>query len=120
SSSDDSLRRLNRAHTLADFHDAVLRTGGRNIKIAAHIILGLPWETEETMLQTARDLADLPIDGIKIHNLHIVRHTALENMHARSPLRLLSLNEYASLAARVLRLFPPEMIVMRLTAECPP
>lgn len=120
SSKDDSLRRLNRAHTFADFTDAVTRTSGRGIRIASHIITGLPWETEETMLQTARDIASLPVNGIKIHNLHIVKGTAMEVMHSRSPYRLMTLEEYARITAKILQILPADMIVMRLTAECPP
>jgi radical SAM protein (TIGR01212 family) len=119
SSSDDSLKRLNRAHTFDEFKDALLRTTGRGIKIGTHIIVGLPWEDEFQMLKTAREVAALPVDGIKIHNLHVVRGTALERMHQRAPLQLLSLQEYATIAARILELLPPEMVIMRLTADCP-
>jgi uncharacterized protein len=119
SSNDESLRRLNRAHTFADFTDAIMRGAGRGIRIGAHVITGLPWESEETMLQTARDIAVLPIDGIKIHNLHIVKGTAMEIVHRRTPYRLLTLQEYAAVAARMLQILPPQMIIMRLTAECP-
>ncbi len=120
SSNDDTLRRINRAHTFDDFRDAVLRTQGRGIKIASHIIAGFPWEQEDTMLQTARDLSCLPIDAIKIHNLHIVRETALETMYKRNPFPLMSLQQYAATAAEMIRILPPQMIYMRLTAECPP
>jgi hypothetical protein len=119
SSNDESLRRMNRAHTFADFQDAVLRSQGRGLKIAAHIIVGLPWETKEMMLQTAKDVAALPLDGIKIHSLHVVKGTALAQIHERAPLRLLSLREYAVLAAQMLELLPPEMVIHRLSAECP-
>lgn len=119
SSNDDSLRRINRAHTFADFRDAVLRTQGRGIRIATHIILGFPWETQDTMLQTARDIAALRIDGIKIHNLHIVKGTALEVMHRRAPFRLMSLEDYVVIVAEVLEILPPDMVIMRLTADCP-
>jgi radical SAM protein (TIGR01212 family) len=119
SSNDESLRRLNRAHTFDEFKDAVLRTAGRGIKIGTHIITGLPWEDEVQMLQTAREVAALPVNGIKIHNLHIVRGTALERMHEKAPLQLLSLQEYARIAAKILELLPPEMLIMRLTADCP-
>lgn len=119
SSNDDTLRRINRAHTFGDFRDAVLRTQGRGVRIATHIILGFPWETEQTMLQTARDIAALPVDGIKIHNLHIVKGTALEMMHRRSAFNLMSLEEYVAIAAKVLELLPPEMVILRLTADCP-
>lgn len=120
SSSDDTLRRINRAHTFAEFRDAVLRTQGRGIRIASHIIAGFPWEEKETMLQTARDLAGLPVDAIKIHNLHIVRETALETIYRRNPFPLISLQQYAAITASMIRILPPQMIYMRLTAQCPP
>ena len=120
SSNDETLHRINRAHTFADFQDAVFRSQGRGMRIAAHIITGFPWESEDVMLQTARDVAALPIDAIKIHNLHIVKGTALERMHQRQPFRLLSMQEYASVAAGILEILPPQMIIQRLTADCPP
>lgn len=119
SSSDETLRRINRAHTFADFQDAVLRTQGRGIRIATHVILGFPWETEQIMLQTARDIASLPVDAIKIHNLHIVKGTALEVMHRRSSVKLLRLEDYVAIAAKVLEVLPPQMVILRLTADCP-
>jgi radical SAM protein (TIGR01212 family) len=119
SSRNDSLKRLNRAHTFEEFKDAVLRTAGRGIKIAAHTIVGLPWENEADMLRTAGEVAALPVDAIKIHNLHIVRGTALEQIHRRSPVLLLSKDEYAAIAARILEILPPEMLILRLTADCP-
>ena len=120
SSRDDTLRRINRAHTFAEFRDAVMRTAGRGLRIATHIIAGFPWEDRATVLQTARDVASLPIDAIKIHNLHVVRGTALEAMYRRSPFPLMSLEEYASVVARILELLPPEMLILRLSADCPP
>lgn len=119
SSNDDTLRRINRAHTFADFRDAVLRTQGKGIRIATHIILGFPWESEAMMLQTARDIAGLPIDGIKIHNLHIVKGTALDVMHRRAPFRLMNLEDYVVIAAKVLEILPSDMVILRLTADCP-
>lgn len=119
SSDDETLRRINRAHTFADFQDAVLRTAGRGINIATHIIVGFPWETEETIYKTASDIASLPVDAVKIHNLHIVRGTALERMHERAPLHLLTLEQYAKWTSRILELLPPEMVVLRLSADCP-
>lgn len=119
SSNDDTLRRINRAHTFADFKDAVQRTAGRGLRIAAHVIAGFPWEDEATMMKTAQDIASLPIDAVKIHNLHIVRGTALETMHRRNALRLFTMEQYASVAARMLELLSPEMLILRLTADCP-
>ncbi|HEY7160092.1 MAG TPA: TIGR01212 family radical SAM protein, partial [Acidobacteriota bacterium] len=96
-----------------------LRTAGRGIKIAAHTIVGLPWENETDMLRTAGEVASLPVDAIKIHNLHIVRGTALEHIHRKSPVQLLTKDEYAAIAAKILEILPPEMLILRLTADCP-
>ncbi len=119
SSNDETLRRINRAHTYAEFKDAVLRTTGRGIHIATHIIVGFPWESEGMVYQTASDIASLPVDAIKIHNLHIVRGTALEKMYERARFELITMQDYAKWTARILELLPPEMIVLRLSAECP-
>ncbi|MCI0414607.1 TIGR01212 family radical SAM protein [bacterium] len=119
SSNDETLRRINRAHTYADFKDAVLRTAGRGIQIGTHIIVGFPWELEQTVYQTANDIASLPVNAIKIHNLHIVRGTPLQRMYERTPFELISMQDYAKWTARILELLPPEMIVLRLSAECP-
>jgi radical SAM protein (TIGR01212 family) len=119
SSNDQTLVKINRAHTFSDFRDAVLRTSGRNIKIGTHIIVGFPWETEVEVYKTASDIASLPIDAVKIHNLHIVRGTALERMFQRSVFSLITMEQYARWAAHILELLPPQTIILRLSAECP-
>jgi radical SAM protein (TIGR01212 family) len=119
SSHDQTLIKINRAHTFADFRDAVLRTSGRDIKIGTHIIVGFPWETEEDVYKTASHIAALPIDAVKIHNLHIVRGTALEKMYQRSPFPLITMEQYARWTAHILELLPPQTVILRLSAECP-
>jgi len=119
SSHDGTLRKINRAHTFEEFRDAVFRTMGRDIKIATHLIVGFPWESEADVYETARKVAALPIDAVKIHNLHVVRGTALERMYLRTDRSLLSMEDYANWTARVLELLPPDVIILRLSAECP-
>jgi len=119
SSHDETLRRINRAHTFAEFQDAVLRTAGRNIKIGTHIIVGFPWETESDVYRTAHEIATLPIDAVKIHNLHIVRGTALERMFRHSNFPLIAMEEYARWTAHILELLPADTIILRLSADCP-
>ena len=116
---DDTLRKINRAHTFEEFQDAVLRTAGRGMKIATHIIVGFPWESEGDVYETAKKIAALPIDAIKIHNLHIVRGTALQKMFERSPFDLITLDQYAQWTSNILELLRPETIILRLSAECP-
>lgn len=114
-----TLRLINRCHTFEDFQSAVYRTGIRGIRVVVHIILGLPGETRDDMIQTARVLSWLPISGIKIHSLHAVKGTALEKWHADGRWSPLTLNDYVSRVVDVLEVLPPKMIIHRLTAESP-
>jgi radical SAM protein (TIGR01212 family) len=72
-----TLETINRRHTFEDFVRAVRMTEGRNILICAHVILGLPGESRADVLDTATALAELSIDGVKIHSLYILRDTPL-------------------------------------------
>lgn len=125
SARDETLALINRAHTAADFEDAVERTRRRSrrdldLHICAHVILGLPGETREDMLHTARFVARLPLDGIKIHLLHVLRGTPLEAQYRKGSLRTLGMDEYANLVCDFLELLPPQMVIQRLTGEAPP
>lgn len=113
-----TLRAINRAHGVADFVDAVLRTKRRSgIKVCAHVILGLPEEDYEDMMETAKLIAALPVDGIKIHPLHIVKHTVMEKQYLKGEIKALDLNEYAKLAVDFLSYLPKDIIVHRITGE---
>ncbi len=115
-----TLRFINRAHGVSDFVDAVLRTKRRNLKVCAHIILGLPYEDKEDMLETGKLIASLPVDGIKIHPLHIIKNTKMAEQYLRGEFRVLSLEEYASHAADIIEILPPSMVIHRLTGEVEP
>jgi radical SAM superfamily enzyme len=74
---DASLVTMNRGHDFPCFLDALERLRGHDIPVCAHIIMGLPWETREMMLETARRVAQMPLQGIKIHALYIVKGSPL-------------------------------------------
>ncbi|MGE3541712.1 MAG: TIGR01212 family radical SAM protein [Candidatus Tectimicrobiota bacterium] len=116
---DQSLVMLNRGHTVAAFDDAVQRAQQRHLRLCAHVILGLPGETPAVMLATMRHLADLRLQAVKLHHLHVVRHTVLEQRYQRGEVPLLSLDAYASLVVDCLEVLPPEMIIMRLLGDAP-
>jgi radical SAM protein (TIGR01212 family) len=116
---DQTLALLNRGHTVDAFDDAVSRAQLRNLRLCAHIILGLPGETTDDMRETIQHLADLRLDAVKLHHLHVVRHTVLEKMYQRDEVPLLSLDDYAALVVDCLEYLPPEMIIMRLMGDAP-
>jgi radical SAM protein (TIGR01212 family) len=116
---DQTLARINRGHNVAAFDDAVSRARLRNLNLCAHLIFGLPGETPDDMRATVRHIADLRLDAVKLHHLHIVRHTVLEKMYRRGEVSLLSLDVYAALVADSLELLPPDTIIMRLMGDAP-
>jgi radical SAM protein (TIGR01212 family) len=116
---DQTLSMINRGHTVAAFDDAVHRAQQRGLRLCAHIILGLPGESPHAMIDTARHLAALRLDAVKLHHLHVVRHTVLEKMYRRGDVSLLSLDAYAALVVDCLEILPPEMIIMRLMGDTP-
>jgi radical SAM protein (TIGR01212 family) len=117
---DRSLDWMNRGHHFDAFVDAVQRCQGRGLDLCAHVILGLPGETRDDMLATADALAALPIDAVKIHNLHVVKDTPLEKMHAAGEARMLERDEYVGLVCDFLERLPPRMVIHRLNGDAPP
>ncbi|HEY9792206.1 MAG TPA: TIGR01212 family radical SAM protein [Candidatus Obscuribacterales bacterium] len=113
----ETLDRINRAHSAEEFFDAVKRAKARGLKVATHLIFGLPGETREQMLSTVKQVAASGIDGVKIHQLCIYKGTPMELDYKSGKLATLDEDEYVRLVADALELLPPEMIVMRLVAE---
>lgn len=116
---DATLAAVNRCHTYREFLDAMELTRDRGIRICVHTILGLPGETREMMLDTHRRLAELPIDGIKIHLLHIMRNTVLERQYREGRVPLLSRRHFVDLVCDVLELLPPRVVIQRMHADAP-
>ena len=85
STNDDTLVRINRGHNYATAVDAVCRTAQRGIDVGAHIILGLPGETRQMLMQQAAELSQLPITTLKLHQLQLIRGTKMAREYAESP-----------------------------------
>jgi radical SAM protein (TIGR01212 family) len=117
---DRSLDWMNRGHHFDAFADAVRRCQGRGFDICAHVILGLPGESHADMLATADTLAGLPVQAVKIHNLHVVRDTPLAKMHEAGTVRLFERDEYVSLLCDFLERLPTTMVMHRLSGDAPP
>jgi len=117
SAHDKTLKLINRGHTFDDFFNAVKLTRKFGIPICAHVILGLPGETKPDMMVTANKLAELKIEGIKIHLLHILKGSKLEELYRKGAIKLLEQDEYVKLAREFLSNLPPGIIVQRLTGQ---
>jgi radical SAM protein (TIGR01212 family) len=117
---DGSLDWMNRGHHAGAFFDAVNRCQGRGLDLCAHVILGLPGESRADMLATADALACVPVDGVKIHNLHVVRRTRLADMYERGAVRLLERDEYVQVVCDFLERLPTTMVIYRLSGDAPP
>lgn len=108
---------INRCSTLKDFTDMVKKLKRRNINVVVHIINGLPYETEEMMIETVKYLNKLNIDGIKIHMLEVLKDTPLEKYYAKNKFKILSKEEYVNIVVKQLEYLNKEIVIHRLTAD---
>jgi radical SAM protein (TIGR01212 family) len=117
---DRSLDWLNRRHHYDAFLDAVARSRPRGLDVGAHVILGLPGETGEDMLATARELARLQVNSVKLHNLYVTRNTALAEMFSTGQVVLPGLDEYVDFVVGFLEELHPGCVIDRLSGDAPP
>jgi len=116
---DRTLVLLKRGHDFAAFADAVVRSREQGIRVCAHVILGLPGESREEMLFTAGILNDLGVEGVKIHQLHVMKGTPLEEMHRRGEVRCLERDAYVGLVCDFLERLDPSIVIHRLVGDAP-
>ena len=114
-----TLQAIRSGFTLSQFEQAVNALHERNIPVITHLILGLPGETKEDMLCSVRYVGSLPITGIKLQLLHILKGTDLGTAYMADPFPLFTLEEYCDLIADCIALLPPEIVIHRLTGDGP-
>lgn len=112
-----TLEKINRGHTFEDFKEALRLTQGSGILTCCHIILGLPGETKDDMMRTAKTLTDLKVDAVKIHLLHVLKGSALEKLYNTGSVKLMEEPEYVELVCDFLENLSPGIIVQRLTGQ---
>nr|WP_314495297.1 TIGR01212 family radical SAM protein [uncultured Peptostreptococcus sp.] len=108
---------INRGHGLDIFIDCVSRLRSRGIEVVAHVINGLPGESHDMMMETISRVAQMDIQGVKIHLLHVIKGTPMVNMLNSGDLKLLTKEEYVNLVCDQLEILPQEMIIHRLTGD---
>lgn len=119
SANDDTLRNINRGHTFEQSRTMIERTAQRGIMVGAHIILGLPGEDHDELMRQARLIARLPLTTLKLHQLQIIRGTAMANEYETKPWPLPSVEEYIDLVLDYIRLLPPTLVLERFVSSSP-
>jgi hypothetical protein len=114
---DSTLRWVNRGHGLREFVETVERCKQQGLRVCTHLILGFPTETREQILETPSLLNRLAVDGVKLHNLHVIRNTVLEKYYNAGDFSLFSQDEYVSLVIDFLERLDPNVSIHRLTGE---
>ena len=117
---DAGLRWMNRAHTHADLVNAIDRSRGRGFECCAHVILGIPGETQGDMMATADEIGCLGFDAIKLHNLYAVKGTPLGEQVLAGEIEMLRRDQYVATVVDFLERIPPEVIVERVSGDAPP
>ena len=115
----ETMKFLNLGYDTETFKKAVFELRKRNVETIAHIISGLPGETKEIMLDTVRFLNNLPVNGIKIHSLFLMKNTVLGKMYLENPFPLLTLEEYADIVSEQLALLREDIVVHRVSGDAP-
>ena len=108
---------INRGHTFQEFLDGLVLCRKYNLEVCVHIINGLPFETKEMMIETAKTLGQLDIQALKIHMLFAVKNTKLQQMYENHEFNMLSRQEYIDIVVEQLRYIKPEIVIERLTGD---
>ncbi len=114
---DKSLKFLNRGHIFRQTVDALNLINEYEIPACVHVILGIPGESWEDMMETANTISRLPVAGVKIHHLHIIKNTPLEKIYNSQNFRMMTLKEYVSTLCDFIERLRPDIIIHRLMGD---
>jgi len=119
SAHDRTLTEINRCHDFQCTIDAFKAAAGRGIYLCGHVIYGFPNENRQDMFETTEAVAKLPVDFIKLHNLHIVRQTDLAQQYMNKPFHLHTFDEWIDFVCAVIQKLNPKFIIERLYGDAP-
>jgi radical SAM protein (TIGR01212 family) len=122
SCNNNTLKRINRGHTFEETVKAINETSAIGIRVGAHMIFGLPGESKEEMLDSAKIISRLPLNNIKFHQLQIVKETVIAEKYKKYPdeFYIFGIEEYIDFMVNYLELLNPAFIVERIAGEVPP
>lgn len=116
SSFDETLDRVQRGHGFADYVDAVQRARARGLPVCTHLIVGMPDEGKEHAIKTLERVLELGVDALKLHPLHVVKHTYLAKEYRDGDYTPMTLDEYIDIAADLIERTPADILYHRVTA----
>lgn len=121
STSDQTLKRINRGHTFAETADAFHRANERGIKTGGHVILGLPGETYTDLIASAASISRLPLSTLKLHQLQLIRNTRMAHEYGESPqdFHLFGLDDYMNLVIDYIQRLRPDIVLERFVSQSP-
>ena len=121
STDNTTLKRINRGHTFEVAQEAIRKTAVRGIRVGAHIILGLPGESREMLIEQAGVLSTLPLTTLKLHQLQLIKGTRMAAEYADRPedFHLYSADEYIDLAIDYVEHLRPDLILERFVSQSP-
>ena len=108
---------IRRGYTLDVFEDTIKKLNDKNIRYVIHLIVGLPNETREDMIETAKYISKLKPFGVKLHLMHILKDTDLYSFYKENPFKILNEEEYISIVCDILEILPPDTVIHRLTGD---
>ena len=114
-----SLLRVNRGHTLAEWLDATLRIKRYQLGVCTHLILNLPWDTLDDVIENAKVMSALSVDQVKLHALYIVKGTPMAQWYQENTISLISKEEYINRVVVFLEHLHSEVVIQRLVGRAP-
>ncbi len=114
---DETGERINRCHTFGEFLEGYKKLKSAGIAVCVHLIVGLPGETPEMMIESAKRVAELKPHSIKLHLLHILKDTQMARQYENGEVQVLSREEYVKIIVDILEILPKEIVIQRLTGD---
>jgi radical SAM protein (TIGR01212 family) len=121
SCNDKALEYMNRGHNYREAEEAILKTAGRGIHIGAHLVMGLPHDDYDTMIDNAIKVSKLPIETLKLHQLQVLKNTVMEKQYKESPelFNMFGLEEYIDFVVDVIERINPDVYLERFINQAP-
>ena len=114
---DETLKLINRGYSHSEFLEGYYKLKEKNIRVCLHIINGLPYETNDMMVETIKETGKLFPDAVKIQLLHVIKNTELEKLYNNGKFKTLEKDEYIRIVVNQLEYLPPETVIERITGD---